>query len=385
MKKKHDETVDEEYVYETDPETSQDADEEYVEYEATADPDQPEEFYEEQPDDTYYEYEEEQPEESQTGDEQPSKEDKKAKKSVFATTFGNTPFYETTAETISDVLSFHHYKRLKLAPAILLGIALSPFLISFIMLAASFYVLLFAYKMLIAPADYMITSMKSDHDSIWVQLIIYLMGYPVVLVFRIAGALIGIGFFFINFLINCFGYVYSLGGIHFHAFLYDTPSQHNGFKKTPYTMAENIVALVCAIVILVGYMTGIIVSAVGSGSSYDYGNYDDYASNTSRSDAQSMSPSDRDTFLVRDGDSIWIRVYVDSYESASVNVYSENTNTIRLYLYEENNSSYSNYTSGSSSAAISLPSTYYDYGTTYYIKITCSFISDSGKVTVRIY
>ena len=58
MKKKHDETVDEEYVYETDPETSPDADEEYVEYEATADPDQPEEFYEEQPDDTYYEYEE---------------------------------------------------------------------------------------------------------------------------------------------------------------------------------------------------------------------------------------------------------------------------------------------------------------------------------------
>ena len=287
MKKKHDETVDEEYV----------------EYEETADPDQPEEFYEGQPDDTYYEYEEEQPEESQTGDEQSSKEDKKAKKSVFATTFGNTPFYETTAETISDVLSFHHYKRLKLAPAILLGIALSPFLISFIMLAASFYVLLFAYKMLIAPADYMITSMKSDHDSIWVQLIIYLMGYPVVLFFRIAGALIGIGFFFINFLINCFGYVYSLGGIHFHAFLYDTPSQHKGFKKTPYTMAENIVALVCAIVILVGYMTGIIVSAVGSGSSYDYSNYDDYASNTSRSDAQSMSPSDRDTFLVRDGDS----------------------------------------------------------------------------------
>ena len=348
MKKKHDETVDEEYVYETDPETSPDADEEYVEYEATADPDQPEEFYEEQPDDTYYEYEEEQPEESQTGDEQPSKDDKKPKKSAFATTFGNTPFYETTAETISDVFSFHHYKRLKLAPAILLGIALSPFLISFIMLAASFYVLLFAYKMLIAPADYMITSMKSDHESVWVQLIIYLMGYPVVLLFRIAGALIGIGFFFINFLINCFGYVYSLGGIHFHAFLYDTPSQH-----------------------------------IGSGSSYDYGNYDDYASNTSRSDAQSMSPSDRDTFLVRDGDSIWIRVYVESYESASVNVYSENTNTIRLYLYEENNSSYSNYTSGSSSAAISLPSTY--YGTTYYIKITCRFVGDSGEVTVRIY
>lgn len=384
MKKKHDETtVDEEYVYESDPETTSDVDDEYVEYEETADQDQSEEFYEEQPDDTYYEYEEEQPEDDQTDAEKSDDNDKKTKKSAFATTFGNTPFYETTAEVISDVFSFHHYKRLKLAPAILLGIALSPFLVSFILLAAAFYVLLFAYKMLIAPADYMITSMKSDHDSLWVQLIIYFMGYPVVLLFRVAGALIGIGFFFINFLINCFGYVYSLGGIHFHAFLYDTPSKHKGFKKTPYTMTENIVALVCAIVILIGYLTGIIVSAVSSGSSYSYTNTDNYASNTSRSEAQIMSPSDRDTFLVRDGDSIWIQVYADSYENISVTASSEVSTSIRIYLYENQNTYYDNYIDGYANATISLPSTY--YGTTYYIKITCRFIEDSGKVTVRLF
>lgn len=304
------------------------------------------------------------------------------------TTFSRKPFYQHTAATIAEVFRFHNYSRLDLAPAILLGIALSPFLISVIFLSAAFYILLFVYKMLVAPADYLISSMKTEHDNVWIQLVIYIFGYPVVLMFRLAGALIGIGFFFINFLINCYGYVYSLGGIHFHAFLYDDVRERKPLSTKRYGKAENIIALVVAVVIILTSVLSFIIPAItdssGSYSSADDENYYQsyYATNTSKSSADSIGIYSSRTYNVRNGDSIWIKTSVSSVFDTDVKVTSTDTSSIYVYLYTESSSYYDLSNSGYSSVTLSLPSR--SYTTTYYVKINCSFYSSSGTITVSV-
>lgn len=300
----------------------------------------------------------------------------------------STPFYKKAETTIKDVLSFHNYKRLSLAPAILLGIVLSPFLITFLLLSAAFYIMLFSYKMLVAPADYLISSMKSDHENLWIQLVIYIFGYPVVLIFRIAGAMLGIGFFFVNFLINCFGFVYSIGGMHFHAFLYDDQPADKPFCKAPYSKAQNIIALVVAIVILLALILSIVIPSVGS-SSYDpdYNapeNSDNYATNTSRSTADTMSYfNDSRRYTVRDGDSIWIRLNVPSGTEVTVDVSCSSSLGLDVYLYMNNHNSYELNKYDSSNVTLDIPSTYID--ATYYVKISCTFHSYWGEISVSTY
>lgn len=302
------------------------------------------------------------------------------------TTFARKPFYQHTSTTIAEVFSFNNYSRLDLAPAVLLGIALSPFLVSVIFLSAAFYVLLFVYKMLVAPADYLISSMKTDHDNVWIQLVIYILGYPVVLAFRLAGALIGIGFFFINFLINCFGYVYSLGGMHFHAFLYDDVRDSKPLSTQRYGKAENIIALVVALVIILTSILSFVIPAIVNNVSYNSGdNFTpsvDYATNTSMNSADSMSAGSSRTYNVRNGDTIWIKTSVSAYAEPDVNVYSSDTTSIYLYLYRGIASYYDLSNSGYSSVTLSIPSR--SYTTSYYVKIVCNFSSSWGTVSVSV-
>lgn len=303
------------------------------------------------------------------------------------TTFARKPFYQHTSTTIAEVFSFHNYSRLDLAPAVLLGIALSPFLVSVIVLSAAFYVLLFVYKMLVAPADYLISSMKTDHDSVWIQLVIYILGYPVVLAFRFAGALIGIGFFFINFLINCFGYVYSLGGIHFHAFLYDDVREQKPLSTQRYGKAENIIALVVALVLILTSILSFVIPAIANNVSHNNSenNYNptiDYATNTTMSSADSMSAYSNRSYNVKNGDTIWIKTSVPANSDLDVNVYSSDTTSVYMYLYRSNASYYELSNSGYSSVMLSIPTR--SYTTSYYVKIVCNFLSGWGTISVSI-
>ena len=297
-------------------------------------------------------------------------------------------FYDPTVQVIEDVFSFRYYNRLKPAAAILLGIALSPFLIAFCALTAAFYITLFFYKMILAPADYLSASMKKEHDQLLIQMIVYFFGYPFVFLLKIMGALMGISFFVLHFFISCFGFIYSLGGMRFHAFLYDSASEFVPFKTTPYGKGENIAALVCALIIIVGgYVLPPVASSISNYvNSSEFRGPQQQSEYSSPDNAYSLSSNSSASFNVNAGDSLWLTVYLSTVTKKTITVSASPAYSFAFYIYEMDNTltylAYENcYTTALS---YSVPSDIVKSSGYYYVRIVPQSIGSFCAVAVNI-
>lgn len=161
----------------------------------------------------------------------------------------NGNLFDTFNAYFMEFFSFKQYKRIPLALAIVAGILLSPFLLATIALLIAIYVLNFVYKLISSPADFLIQTFNTESDSIPVKVVVYIVGYPFVFIFKVLLSMFSIIFFVYYFLLNIFGYVYSLGAMKFQPFLYEA-SKDCGFKlsKKASKRTISIIMIVCIFV-----------------------------------------------------------------------------------------------------------------------------------------
>ena len=231
--------------------------------------------------------------------------------------------------------------------------------------------------MTVSPADFLVGTMKKEHDQPLVQLFIFTIGYPFVFIFRMVGALISTGFFAVHFLINCFGYVYSLGGINFHAFLFDEMTEKKSRETQPYGTTANIVALITAIVLLLTLVLCLMIPVISNAINAD----NDFSEHTSANSAVVMSANQSKSFNVRNGEDFWVEFLAHTDATVSALVQSNDTLSISLTLYENPYSSSLKFTSGFSAATIVSPASTAKF---YYLRISCEFYGSSGTVSVSL-
>ncbi len=186
-----------------------------------------------------------------TPEEEPKKKAAKADRGDFVDVIRNT---------VKEFFAFKQYKRIPVGLAVCAGILLSPFLLTVIFMIPSFYILLFMYKLLSSPVDYLLNGIRSESDSVPIQVVLYLVGYPLIFIIKFALAMFGMVFFTMYFFFMLFAYVYGWGGIKFQPFLFDAStdcSAHLVGKASNKTVISLLVVCILIAVLILGLGFGL--------------------------------------------------------------------------------------------------------------------------------
>ena len=176
--------------------------------------------------------------------------------------------------TIKEFFQFKQFKRIPLALAIIAGILLSPFLIIFTSMIPIFYIFDFVIRLIAAPSDYLTKCIRNEGNSNAVKCVVYLVGYPMVFIFKIAISFVYIEVFVLYFFFQLFGFIYGCGGIKFQPYIFDASmdcSRHLKGKASTSTIVA--ISIVC-VSLLASYIGAIIGVAIDNNS---------YSSSTRRS------------------------------------------------------------------------------------------------------
>lgn len=299
--------------------------------------------------------------EKPTVDEMPSKEpasevqrEEEVKKSTPKTSTGD--FVDVIRNTVKEFFAFKQYKRIPVGLAVCAGILLSPFLLAVIFMIPSFYILLFMYKLLSSPVDYLLNCIRTESDSLPIQVVLYLVGYPLIFTIKFALAMFGMVFFTMYFFFMLFAYIYGWGGIKFQPFLFDASadcSAHLVGKASNKTVISLLVVCVLIAVLILSLGFGLGIDPNDSNdydrpsSSYSrlYENntkYIDVYENTSDSKIYSFSPSDDGYYyfqISNNNSSAYISVTVDDsllfstyYSSKNSSVYLRSGRTYTVVV-----------------------------------------------------
>lgn len=151
--------------------------------------------------------------------------------------------------TIKEFFEFKQFKRIPVGLAVVAGILLSPFLLAVIFMIPAFYILQFCYKIVAAPADFLLKSIREESDNTVVKAVVYFVGYPFVFLMKIALSVFSVEFFVMYFFFMLFAWIYGCGGIKFQPFIFEATtdcSAHLEGKASKKTIA--IILTVCIII-----------------------------------------------------------------------------------------------------------------------------------------
>jgi len=171
-------------------------------------------------------------------------------------------FELTFVKAVKEFFKFKQYKRVHPALAVFVGILLSPFLLAVLFLVASFYCALFFIKAAFAIADYLeeVISNSAKDQVPGVQIVIYLVGYPVFFFIKVFQACTMSYFFVCNFMFQLYGHIFSCDGFKFSAFLFGGKNDPVKHFKTPEVKQSTQVA----VGVLVGIIYVIIIAIIAA-------------------------------------------------------------------------------------------------------------------------
>lgn len=120
-----------------------------------------------------------------------------------------------------EVLNSAQYRRMPQAYRVFMIILMIPHILMFSIAVVNFYVLLFFYKMLAAPKDYLQSWLKAEGSEVKhaTQAVMYLLCLPAIWSIQVALAFNAIVFFIIWFFAMISGYIISLGSIKWQPFI----------------------------------------------------------------------------------------------------------------------------------------------------------------------
>lgn len=124
---------------------------------------------------------------------------------------------------LSEVKQFVQFKGKSLACKILLIIAILPLIICAFSTVATYYILLFFYRGLSSPLEYIHQVVKKEGEDVKhaTQFIIYWIAFPLLFLLYFVQAFAALMFYFIWFEIMFFTYLATLGGVRWQPFLMD--------------------------------------------------------------------------------------------------------------------------------------------------------------------
>lgn len=280
-----------------------------------------------------------------------SEPSKKENKEAVSQNRGSDAFMRVITNTIKEFFEFKQFKRIPVGLAVVAGILLSPFLLAVIFMIPAFYILQFCYKIVAAPADFLLQNIREESDNTVVKAVVYFVGYPVVFLMKIALSVFSVEFFVMYFFFMLFAWIYGCGGIKFQPFIFEATtdcSAHLEGKASKKTIA--IILTVCIIIgvfvfgMALGF--GIVNADFGGGSgnggyhgggssgysnSLDESFYTSYGSGSSRIWTFTPSSSGYYTISISDNNNYAsITVDVNGSTKLSTSYYSDSTS---MYMY----------------------------------------------------
>lgn len=96
-----------------------------------------------------------------------------------------------------------------------------PFILTYAILLGGYFLLLLLYTFISSPFDFLLDFVHDEGKDVKhaTQAIIYLIGFPLIFVFKLLLSFITLILFIIHFITSLIGYIATLGGIHFYPLL----------------------------------------------------------------------------------------------------------------------------------------------------------------------
>lgn len=304
-----------------------------------------------------------------------SEPSKKENKEAVSQNRGSDAFMRVITNTIKEFFEFNQFKRIPVGLAVVAGILLSPFLLAVIFMIPAFYILQFCYKIVAAPADFLLQSIREESDNTVVKAVVYFVGYPVVFLMKIALSAFSVEFFVMYFFFMLFAWIYGCGGIKFQPFIFEATtdcSAHLEGKASKKTIA--IILTVCIIIgvfvfgMALGF--GIVNAEFGGGSGnggYHSGGSSGYSNSLDESFYMSSYNSGSNTYTFTPSSSGYYTIRI-----------SDNDNYASIYVYVDGT------TKLSTSSYSDTASVYMSSGMSYSIRVYYSNNSSSDRVYINI-
>lgn len=304
-----------------------------------------------------------------------SEPSKKENKEAVSQNRGSDAFMRVITNTIKEFFEFKQFKRIPVGLAVVAGILLSPFLLAVIFMIPAFYILQFCYKIVAAPADFLLQSIREESDNTVVKAVVYFVGYPFVFLMKIALSVFSVEFFVMYFFFMLFAWIYGCGGIKFQPFIFEATtdcSAHLEGKASKKTIA--IILTVCIIIgvfvfgMALGF--GIANADFGGGSGnggYNGGGNSGYSNSLDESFYMSSYNSGSSTYTFTPSSSGYYTIRI-----------SDNDNYANIYVYVDGT------TKLSTSSYSDTASVYMSSGMSYAIRVYYSNNSSSDRVYINI-
>ena len=198
-------------------------------------------------------------EEQQTKDTKDTKAKKSNEAKCAEKNNDSDSFMRVITNTIKEFFAFKQFKRIHVGLAVCAGILMSPFLFAVIAMIPAFYILQFCYKMVSAPADYLLQAIRNEGQSTPVKAVVYFVGYPTVFLMKIALSVFSVEFFVMYFFFMLFAYIYGFGGIKFQPFIFEASTDCSAHLE------EDASAETIAIILTVTVLLGVFYVGLGLG------------------------------------------------------------------------------------------------------------------------
>lgn len=272
------------------------------------------------------------------GEEQQTKDTKhtKAKKSNEAKCAeknnDSDSFMRVITNTIKEFFAFKQFKRIHVGLAVCAGILMSPFLLAVIAMIPAFYILQFCYKMVSAPADYLLQAIRNEGQSTPVKAVVYFVGYPTVFLMKIALSVFSVEFFVMYFFFMLFAYIYGFGGIKFQPFIFEASTDCSAHLEGD-ASAETI-AIILTVTVLLGVFYVGLGLGIGLRDVELRPPHSSSSSSSSSSSAGTISTGYYESVSVRANESSNKTYYFTPISSGTYRItVSSNDNGASIYIY----------------------------------------------------
>ncbi len=166
---------------------------------------------------------------------------------------------------IAEMKEGTQYKRIPNTIRWLLIIAMIPLIVSFVFLSVLYYIQLFFFKALSAPAEYLHSWLKGQKDEVKhaTQAVIYFLCIPFIFFLQILLSLSSVAFFFSWFFLMLNGYLLTLGGIRWQPFITDATFEPHEITVTKPQQTVAVVFSCCIFGVSVIIVLFIILGLIG--------------------------------------------------------------------------------------------------------------------------
>ena len=162
----------------------------------------------------------------------------------------------------ADMKKGVQYKRIPSPYNILTIIAMIPLIVTFVLSKFAYWVTLFFYKMISAPAEYLHQWLKTQKDEVKhaTQAVTYFVCLPFIFFLQVLLSISAISFFIQWFFLMLQGYLLTLGGIKWQPFITEASFEDEGteYELKPQLTAVSVFACVSGVAFILYVLISIV-------------------------------------------------------------------------------------------------------------------------------